>query len=642
MKIESVRIENFRSFKDETIYFNDYTCFVGPNGSGKSTVINALNVFFRQSKDTCTDCNYLTIEDFHHKNSNDPIKITVTFINLPEQAKTDLSDYVRQDKLIITLIAVYNQSLNYSEIKQYGNRLGFEDFRKYFEADKNGSKVSDLKNIYSELKNIYADLPNPGTKPEMENALREYESSHPEKCVLIPSEDQFYGVSKGINKIAPHIQWVFISASKDITEECEESKNTALGQLLARTVRSKVNFSEKIEQLKRKLQEDYNSLLSQEQSVLNDISSSLKTRLESWSHPGISAQVLWRQDAEKAIKVEEPSAFIRLGERGFDGELARFGHGLQRSYMLALLQELATLPDETAPTLIMAIEEPEIYQHPPQARFLSETLHELSGKNSQIIVCSHHPLFIPGDNFESVRVVREKDSPSISYIKQLKYSDLSTLLEKAEQKQLKEVGVLAKLYPTLNPVISEMFFCNILIITEGIEDISYITTYLILTDLLTEFRRFGCHIIPVNGKSGIIKPLAMANLLNIPTYVVFDADTNKTRDSEINQHKQENRAIQELLAFGEIDDWPNQTICSNNFTLWKFNLTESIKEELGEKWENYKIQSYSHYGNPGDLIKNPLAIARALEMAWDDGVKSNLLITLVDSIIAFARSKSCF
>jgi len=45
MKIESVRIENFRSFKDETIRFDNYTCFVGANGSGKSTVLNALNVF---------------------------------------------------------------------------------------------------------------------------------------------------------------------------------------------------------------------------------------------------------------------------------------------------------------------------------------------------------------------------------------------------------------------------------------------------------------------------------------------------------------------------------------------------------------------------------------------------------------------
>ncbi len=67
MKIESLRIENFRSFKDETILFDNFTCFVGANGSGKSTILNALNVFFRQYKDCKTDLSKLTIEDFHQK-----------------------------------------------------------------------------------------------------------------------------------------------------------------------------------------------------------------------------------------------------------------------------------------------------------------------------------------------------------------------------------------------------------------------------------------------------------------------------------------------------------------------------------------------------------------------------------------------
>ena len=45
MRLRSLRIENFRSFEDQTIPFDNYTCFVGPNGSGKSTVLIALNIF---------------------------------------------------------------------------------------------------------------------------------------------------------------------------------------------------------------------------------------------------------------------------------------------------------------------------------------------------------------------------------------------------------------------------------------------------------------------------------------------------------------------------------------------------------------------------------------------------------------------
>ena len=84
MKIESVRIENFRSFKDKTINFDNYTCFIGANGCGKSTILNALNIFFRQNKDCSTDLCRLSIEDFHHKNIDEPVKITVTFIELSD------------------------------------------------------------------------------------------------------------------------------------------------------------------------------------------------------------------------------------------------------------------------------------------------------------------------------------------------------------------------------------------------------------------------------------------------------------------------------------------------------------------------------------------------------------------------------
>ena len=99
MKIDSIRIENFRAFKDETISLNDYTCFVGRNGSGKSTILNALNLFFREMKDSKTDLVHLSKDDFHHKDVDSPIRVTLTFTDLSDAAEADLKDYVRQGKL---------------------------------------------------------------------------------------------------------------------------------------------------------------------------------------------------------------------------------------------------------------------------------------------------------------------------------------------------------------------------------------------------------------------------------------------------------------------------------------------------------------------------------------------------------------
>jgi putative ATP-dependent endonuclease of the OLD family len=637
MKIESVRIENFRSYKDETIFFDDYTCFVGPNGAGKSTVFYALNLFFRQYKDSKTDLSKLTESDFHHKDTSQDIRITVTFCSLSKQAKEDLADYVRQDKLIVTAVAHFDKETERAEVKQYGNRLGIEQFRSFFEAEKNGAKVKELNQIFRDLLFIFPEIENATVKADMIASLHAYETKYPEYCVLIPSEDQFYGATRGVNRLAPHIQWVFVSASKDATEESEESKTSALGLLLARTVRSKVNFDEKVNLLRIEAKKQYQALLDAEQNALNDISTSLQNRLAAWAHPNLSATVLWKQDPEKSIKVEEPWAYIKIGERGFEGDLSRFGHGLQRSYMLALLQELAQIDEENSPTLIMGIEEPELYQHPPQARYLAETLLELSEKGTQLLLCTHNPLFIPGDNFNKIRIVRECGNPSFTQITSLTYEGLSLELEKVGEKLYKESGMVAKLYPSLNPVINEMFFCKVLILVEGNEDLAYITSYLMLTGAITEFRKTGCHIVPVDGKNRLIKPLAMAKLLNIPTKVIFDADTNKTRDFEVIQHKKENKAILKLQGHEDVSEWPTNHVFYDNLSCWHTNLTETIKTEFGEDWQKYRDKAAAFYDNAGDLEKNPLAIAKTLEFAWAETKQSKILSELINRIIYFAR-----
>ena len=129
-----------------------------------------------------------------------------------------------------------------------------------------------------------------------------------------------------------------------------------------------------------------------------------------WAHPKAFLQLQWSQDTDKSDRVEEPFARIIAGEGDFQGKLARFGHGLQRSYLLALLPELSGTDDPTGPRLILGCEEPELYQHPPQARHLAAVLQKLSRGNSQVIVSTHHPVFVSGEGFENVRMVRH-DAP---------------------------------------------------------------------------------------------------------------------------------------------------------------------------------------------------------------------------------------
>src|SRR3569832_1908381 len=114
----------------------------------------------------------------------------------------------------------------------------------------------------------------------------------------------------------------------------------------------------------------------------------------------------WMSDPNKSVVLQQPVAGIKTGEGDFLASLTRMGHGLQRSYLLALLQELAASDAPDAPTLLLGCEEPELYQHQPQARHLAEVFENLATGNNQILVTTHSPLFVSGDGFEIVRLVR--------------------------------------------------------------------------------------------------------------------------------------------------------------------------------------------------------------------------------------------
>src|ERR1017187_1333740 len=151
MRIESVSIKNLRCIKDSVANLGAYTCLVGPNGAGKSTLLHALNILFRHVEDASTDVTSLTPEDFYLHDTTSPIEITVTFTGLPKEAEEDFKGYVRQGKLIISVVATFDSKSNRAEVRQFGQRLGMAAFRPFFRAHGDGEPVSDLKAVFERL-----------------------------------------------------------------------------------------------------------------------------------------------------------------------------------------------------------------------------------------------------------------------------------------------------------------------------------------------------------------------------------------------------------------------------------------------------------------------------------------------------------
>lgn len=638
MKIKSIHIENFRSFQNETFTLNKYSCFVGPNGAGKSSVLSALNVFFRDQSSSSSDVTKLENEDYFCMKTENPIRITLSFDDLSQIAQEELSDYVRGAELIVTVEAVFDSEKGYGVTKHFGQRFGFEEFRIFFEQEKAGAKAGDLTVIFDGLRQQFPDLPNPRSKDDKADALREYEANHPEHLVLIPSQDEFYGIN-GTGKLSKFVQWVYVPAVKDAGDEVQEAKNTALGKLIERTVRTRVNFDEDIKTLRAETLTKYQDLLERNRSGLTEITESLQRRLGDWAHPNVRLGMEWLSDPNKSVSIQQPIAGIKTGEGDFIGSLARMGHGLQRSYLLALLQELANSEAPDAPTLILGCEEPELYQHPPQARHLADVFIELTNDNNQILVTTHSPLFVSGEGFEDTRLTRKINPNTGTTVRGLTFQNLCDRIRRAtgEIPNARINGLVAKIHQALQPNIAEMFFARVPILVEGLEDVSYITTELHLSNRWSEFRRLGCHLIPVGGKDKLIQPLAIALELDLPVYVIYDADGDTARPDHRVKHERDNKAILNLLGVPN-DPFPTVDILSANYTIWAHNLTKVVKNDFGADYQRITDMARVHYAQEAGLEKNDLFIAEWLSLANNEGLRSPSLANLCESILQFSNT----
>lgn len=634
MRIESVRIQNFRAFKDETVYFNRYTCLVGPNGSGKSTVLCALNVFFREARDVATNLQLLHEEDFHRKNTDEPVQITVTFTELSLDAQDTFKHYFRHGRLVVSAIAKFDLSKKCAPVEQHGERLVMPAFTEYFEAQSSGKLVADLRGIYARIRDEFPDLPAESTKSGMEAALRAYEEAHPDDCELIRSRADFYGVTKGENLLAKYVEWIYVPAVKDASSEQVEGRNNILGKLVARAVRSKVQFNDGLDEIREAAQARYEELLANNTAALNEFSGTLQARVSQWAHPDAQVRLEWDRASDTAVSVKEPLVRILASEGNFQGELARFGHGLQRSYLLAILHELSISKGAAEPTLILACEEPELYQHPPQARHLASVLLDLSESGSQIITCTHSPNFVAGEAFEDVRVVR-KDQEGTASVQGARFEQIAERIGKARgQQPRKRAGMMALMHRTLRPNLSEIFFGNSVVLVEGPEDAAFITSYVHLTGRWDEFRRRGVHIVPVNGKSSLLEPLAILLQLQVPAFVVFDADGHEQKETRRAMHESDNAAILRALGFENAETFPTQPVWGDYFAQWPTCLADQIVADVGEaRWETYRQRADSEWGHAGGLRKNPLHIASCVKAALDEGVPIPTLAELCERIL---------
>jgi putative ATP-dependent endonuclease of the OLD family len=641
MRLIKLRIRNFRCFEDQEIAFDRYSCFVGANGSGKSTVLMALNVFFRNTQ-APSDVINLQEEDFHRRDTSRPIEVTCVFGELSSAAKEDLKAYVRQNVLTVTAKAEWNAASLRAEVLQIGIRKVMKGFAPYFEADNSSAKASELKDIYKGLSERFPSLPSASTKDTMRSALREYEETHPEQCEDLESNSQFYGWSRGTNLLTKYVQWVYLPAVKDPTEEQDEQRDSALGSLLQRTIRSKVDFSEPLQSLRQKANDEYRQLIDKENSVLVELGQKIEEQLKEWVHPGARVQLNWHFDDQKSVAITDPFARAKVGEGEFLGEIVRSGHGMQRSFLVAMLQVLANVGEGERPTLLLGFEEPELYQHPPQAKHLAALLERLSTIDAQIVITTHSPYFVSSKGYENIRLVRASVESSGSSVTQMTYKQLCSQLAQAlgcEPQQPTEL--MACVEQIMQPSQAELFFCKVAVLVEGPEDVAFLSMFLQHTNGWEEFRRLGCHFVLCEGKTNMSRPLAIANGLGLPVFVVFDGDCDKATAANDDEHRRDNGCLLSLLGS---KDNPIQegNLFGHNVVMWRTRIMDEVMSEIGrEQWDATECEARATFKlQSGVRRKNPMLVTATVESLLRKGVRMPSLESAVGALLRFARAAS--
>lgn len=656
MRVNKITVRNFRSISDEVVEFDSLTALVGRNGSGKSTLLRALELFFAPTPK-------FDLYDFYAENTAQEIEIEVTFGDLRPEEQTRFAKYLQNGTL--TVVRILSLPGGKPTSTYHGQKLTSPDFQPIRSA----TKAAESKSLYEELRKTrkYEALPQAGTIDARREAMSMWEDANPAECSMSRDDGQFFGFKEvSLGYLGQFTKFIPIPAVRDASTEAEEGRGSAITELIDLVVRSSLMTNKDIQELKESATKRYGEIidpskLSEMRQLEGDLTSSLRTFVLD-----ASLHLSWLNTG--GIDIQMPKADVTLTEDGYRCPVTRTGHGLQRAFILTMLQYLATavapstvtnqgsaspstseadLPiaaarDQDAPDIILAIEEPELYQHPSRQRHLATVLRQLAlgksalsrvARNNQIIYSTHSPAFVGVDRFDQIRLFRKQltnsGKPKITKITNALLATVATQLWKFHGEKgppFTAESLAVRLRSLMTPWMNEGFFADLVVLVEGEEDRAAVlgTAFAMSCDLDSH----GISVIPCDGKTNLDRPALIFDLLGIPVYLIWDSDYGG-KDPKVDW----NRCLMRILGVAE-EDYPDGVAC--NFACFKTNLTDVMKTEIGNPlFEELSeiLRSEMGFQERPSEIKNPLFVQALIENARKRGRSCSHLEAIVGHVL---------
>lgn len=649
MRVRHLRVKNFRSILDAELSVGDLTALVGRNGTGKSAFLGALELFYERATP-------LTEADFHGEDADQDIKIEISFGELNSVERDKFAPYIEGDTL--TVVGVFSLISGKKSASLHGASLQHAAFASIRRIGGKGDRVAEYNRLRQEPG--YATLPSARSADAADAAMKEWELEHPDECERLRDDGQFFGwPNVGTGRLRPHTQFIRIPAVRDAGEDAADQRGSAITEIMNLVVRSALSAHPKLNDLKERTRIEFTEIMNGDAwPKLEALQSELTDALQSFV-PESAVDLRWEQMQE--LSIPDPQANVRLKEDGYLSTVTRTGHGLQRAFIVTLLQHLASVRQSNGaaatgsdaetdtdaeseqpeaplqPHVILAIEEPELYQHPSRQRHIASVLMRLTQPvnsetpaDTQVIYTTHSPLFVGLDRFDNVRILRKRQStaerPRATVVQATTLDAVAKHLQKAttSQADFSAESLRARLQTIMTPMVNEGFFADAAVLVEGDTDRAAITGAARAMDI--DLDAEGIAVIPCNGKANLDRPLVIFRRLGIPTYVVWDGD-----QGEPNSKPETNRLLLRLLKMDEAD-WPHHV--NDKSACFKATIEEALKEEIGsEAYERYEAEAREFYGLPSSqLRKNALALQRIVESSFKDGPGSPTLRAIVENI----------
>ncbi len=392
MKIKTVKIKNFRSYKDKVeIEFGDLTAFVGKNDIGKSTVLEALDIFFNDGKGVVK----LDTEDVNKQafaEGNTETIISVCFEELPTSIVIDSTNQTTlQDEYLL------NSNNQLEIIKKYSNGGKEKVFVKANHPTSNSCKDL-LQKKNTELQKIIKDNSITCSNQTINAVMRTAIWQHYNLDLQL-SEIEI-DVTKGDtnpiwNKLQTYLPLYSLFQSdrknSDGDDEVQDPLKEAVKQIL-NDATLKTKFNEIATEVKNKLQDVATRTLAKIQEMNPEIASSL--------HPVIpeTGSLKWT-DVFKSVSIAGDGN-IPINKRG---------SGVKRLILLNFFRAEAERrkTEKNIPSIIYAIEEPETSQHTEHQKKLIKAFLDLSkSANTQVIITTHSAALVKELDFQHLRLVK--------------------------------------------------------------------------------------------------------------------------------------------------------------------------------------------------------------------------------------------